>query len=239
MLVLSILLAAVAILGGGGWVYSRFLARRIGEDPSRLTPAVERPDGRDFVPTPTPVVFAHHFAAIAGAGPIVGPVVAMIYGWMPALLWVIFGGVLIGAVHDYLAVYIATREGGQSMATIARKMIGNDAFVALTLFIIVMLALVCAAFLNYSATALVSRLPYDRMQMDPSQTLFRVEGGKVVIGGIASIERDRHHRIRPAGRLDVHQAQDRGVVLLAGGCRRLRRKHRRRALFSGCHCLLT
>ena len=112
MTVLVVLLAALVVLGGGGRLYSRFLARQIGEDPNRPTPAVTINDGRDYVPTPTAVVFAHHFASIAGAGPILGPVIAIIYGWAPALLWVVGGGLLIGAVHDYLATYIATREGG-------------------------------------------------------------------------------------------------------------------------------
>ncbi len=187
MTVLLILLVAAIVLGIGGRTYAHFLARSIGEDVSRPTPALVKEDGRDFVPTPTPVVFAHHFASIAGAGPIIGPVIALIYGWLPALLWVLVGGVLIGAVHDYLATYMATREGGQSMATITRKMLGKDAFIAITIFLIIMLALVCAAFLNASATALTSMLPFDRLQLAADQTLFRVVDGKAVIGGIASM----------------------------------------------------
>ena len=184
VLVVVILSAAGFILAGR--FYSRWLARSIGEDPTRKTPALLRNDGRDYVPTPTPVVFAHHFASIAGAGPIIGPVIAIIYGWLPALLWVVLGGILIGAVHDYLATYMATREGGQSIATVARRIMGRDAFVALTLLLILMLALVCAAFLNLSATALTSMLPFDRIELPKNQTLFRVVGNKVVIGGIAS-----------------------------------------------------
>ena len=70
-------------------------------------------DGRDYVPTRTPIVFGHHFAAIAGAGPIVGPILAMYYGWVPVLGWLLLGGLFIGAVHDYAMVHIAMREGGQ------------------------------------------------------------------------------------------------------------------------------
>ncbi len=103
MTVLLLMLASVLVLGAGGVLYSRFLARKIGEDSTRQTPAINRNDGVDYVPTPTPVVFAHHFASIAGAGPILGPVIAIVYGWVPAVLWVLFGGVFIGAVHDYLA----------------------------------------------------------------------------------------------------------------------------------------
>lgn len=183
---LLVVLAAAVLLGAGGFLYSRMISRRIGEDPSRLTPAVKLSDGTDYVPTPTGVVFAHHFASIAGAGPILGPVFAIIYGWLPALLWVVFGGIFIGAVHDYLATHMATREGGQSMATIARRLLGPRAFVAMMALLIIMLALVCAAFLNFSAAALTSTLPFSRIELPEDQTLFRVVGGEVVIGGIAS-----------------------------------------------------
>lgn len=184
---LMVVIAAAAILGAGGYFYSRLISRRIGEDPGRATPAVKLSDGVDYVPTPTGVVFAHHFASIAGAGPILGPVIAIIYGWLPAVLWVVFGGIFIGAVHDYLATHMATREGGQSIATIARRLLGTRAFVAMMVLLIVMLALVCAAFLNSSATALTSTLPFSRIELAKDQTLFRVASGKVVIGGIASM----------------------------------------------------
>ena len=184
-------LAAAAVLWAGGILYSRFLARWIGEDPGRPTPAVRRNDGRDYVPTPTPVVFAHHFASIAGAGPIIGPVIAVVFGWLPALLWICFGGFLIGAVHDYLATYMAVREDGQSVATIARRLMGKGVFLAFVFFLVVSLALVCAAFLKLSATALTSMLPFDRVEMPENQTLFRVDGSgadrQVVIGGVASM----------------------------------------------------
>lgn len=190
MTVILVLGASASALWAVGGLYSRWLSRRVGEDPSRPTPAVRVNDGRDYVPTPTPVVFAHHYASIAGAGPIIGPVVALVFGWVPALLWVLFGGVFIGAVHDYLAAFMAVREGGHSIATIARRLLGKGVFVALVLFLIVSLTLVCATFLNASATALVSTLPFNRIEMPEDQTLFRVtdtpEGRKVVIGGIAS-----------------------------------------------------
>lgn len=190
MSVLGVLGVSAAVLWAAGVLYSRWISRRVGEDPERSTPAVRINDGCDYVPTPTPVVFAHHYASIAGAGPIIGPVVAIVFGWVPALLWVLFGGVFVGAVHDYLATFLAVREGGHSVATIARRLLGKGVFVALVLFLIVSLALVCATFLNASATALVSSLPFDRIEMPQDQTLFRViespQGRRVVIGGIAS-----------------------------------------------------
>ena len=187
MNVLLVMGVAIVVLAVGGRYYSRYIGRQLGEDASRPTPAVERNDGRDYVPTPTPVVFAHHYASIAGAGPIIGPVIAIVYGWLPALIWVLAGGVLIGAVHDYLATYMAVREGGNSIATIARRMLGKEVFVALTILLVVMLALVCAAFLNLSAAALTSKLPFDRLDLPADQTFLRVEDGKAVIGGIASM----------------------------------------------------
>jgi len=190
MQVLLILAGSIAFLGLGGFFYSRFLGKSWGEDPSRTTPAVRQNDGRDFVPTPTAVVFAHHFASIAGAGPIIGPVIAMCYGWLPGLLWVLAGGLFIGGVHDYLAAFMAVRFGGRSMATVVRMILGTGPFLALMLFLILSLALVCATFLNLSATALTSMVPHARLGMSASQTIFRVVGegdsAQVVIGGIAS-----------------------------------------------------
>ena len=192
MTVLLVIVISAVFLLGAGRLYSGYISRKLGMDPTRPTPAVTKADGRDYVATPTPVVFAHHFASIAGAGPIVGPVIAVIYGWLPALLWVLLGGVFIGAVHDYLATYMTTREGGTSVATIVRRMVGTGPFLAITVMIVVMLALVCAAFLNLSATALTSMLPFERLDLPATQTLFRVvttPAGQeeVVIGGIASM----------------------------------------------------
>ena len=190
MTVLAIILLSALILGFGGWGYSRLLGRWWGEAADRVTPAVSRNDGRDFVPTPTGVVFAHHFASIAGAGPIIGPVIALCYGWLPALIWILVGGLLVGAVHDYLATFMAVRAGGCSVATVARQLLGRGPFVALVLFLVLTLALVCATFLNLSAQALVSMLPFDRIGLTPEQTWFRVIDlagvPHVVIGGIAS-----------------------------------------------------
>ncbi len=186
MTALVVLCAAAFVLLVGGRFYSRFIARMIGEDGSRIAPSLARSDGRDYVPTPTPVVFGHHFAAIAGAGPIVGPVVAAIYGWGPALIWVVLGGLLFGAVHDYIALHMAMREGGQSVAVTARRLLGRGPFIAMMLLLIIMLALVCATFLNLSAAALTSMVDNSRLHIQ-SGGLLRIQDGKVVIGGIASM----------------------------------------------------
>jgi len=187
MTVLWLIIISAVVLVVAGKLYSGFLARMVGEDDSRQTPAITQADGQDYIATPTPVVFAHHYASIAGAGPILGPVIAIVFGWMPAMLWILFGGVFIGAVHDYLATYIATREGGRSIATVARRLLGRDAFIAFTIFLVVILALVCGAFLNASTAALTSKLPFARLSLPDNQTLLRVVDGKAVIGGIASM----------------------------------------------------
>ncbi len=197
MTILAILLVAVASYLIAARFYATRISRAFGEDPTRRTPAVALADGRDYVPTRTPVVFAHHFASIAGAGPIVGPVLALYFGWLPAVLWVIFGGVLFGAVHDYVATYTAVREGGRSIAVVARRLMGRAAFVLLTFFLVAVLTLVCAAFLNLSAVALTSVVPLAMLGLSESQTLFSVIDGPhpitgeptqlAQIGGIASM----------------------------------------------------
>jgi len=103
MTILLILLAGGVMLFLGGILYAPWIARMMGEQRDRTTPAVAINDGRDYVPTKTAVVFAHHFASIAGAGPIIGPVLAILYGWGPALLWILLGGVFLGGVHAFVA----------------------------------------------------------------------------------------------------------------------------------------
>lgn len=186
MMVLAIMATAGIVLLLGGRFYAPLIARILGEQPDRTTPAVALEDGRDYVPTHTPVVFAHHYASIAGAGPIIGPVLAIIYGWGPSLLWILLGGVFLGAVHDYVATYMTMREGGKNLTVVARRYIGKGAFVMLLVLLVAILALVCAAFLDLSAKALTSKVDIATLQLPLDQTLFRVVDGEAVIGGIAS-----------------------------------------------------
>ncbi len=102
--------------------YGRFLAARIfGLDDQRLTPAHRLRDDVDFVPTDKDVLFGHHFTSISGTGPIVGPAIGVIWGWLPALLWVLLGPVLIGAVHDFGALVVSIRNDGRSIAEVIGK----------------------------------------------------------------------------------------------------------------------
>lgn len=196
MTILVILGVSVAFLALGARVYAPVIGRVLGEREDRPTPAVLYNDGRDYVPTRTPVVFAHHFASIAGAGPIIGPVIALIYGWGPALAWILLGGVFLGAVHDYCAAHIAVREGGKNVTVVARRYIGHGAFLLLLGMLVALLALVCAAFLDLSATALTSIVPITTLKMQSGETMFREIDAvnnltghmepHAIIGGIAS-----------------------------------------------------
>lgn len=91
-----LLLVSLVVFAGGYWLYSAFLGRRLGLDPARPTPAQAKQDGMDYVPAHPTVLFGHHFAAIAGAGPIVGPVLAAEFGWASVVLWVLLGCVFAG-----------------------------------------------------------------------------------------------------------------------------------------------
>lgn len=173
-----------------GKQYSSYVAGKLGEKRDNQTPAITKNDGRDYVPSKLHVLFAHHFSTIAGAGPIVGPALGILYGFVPAWCWILFGSVFIGAVHDYTSLFAAMREGGNSMAQIAGKSLGRWGFNLVILFTLILILLVTAAFLKLSAVSLTSMWPLDKLGLDQSQTLLRtvVQDGQVkgVIGGIAS-----------------------------------------------------
>jgi carbon starvation protein len=191
MNVLVILTVAVIAFGLASRFYSKYIARVLGEDPNNPTPAVTRCDGRDYVPTKPYVVFAHHFSAIAGAGPILGPTMGILYGFVPAWLWVVLGGILIGAVHDFTALFISVREGGKSMAEVARKTFGNAGFNLFICFTIVMIVLVTSSFLSATSISLTSLWPLAKLEITEGETFLKtvVKDGVVMgrIGGIASM----------------------------------------------------
>jgi carbon starvation protein len=171
--------------------YARYIARSIGERADRKTPAVEINDGKDFIPTRPSVLFAHHYSTIAGAGPIVGPTLGILYGIGPAWLWIVIGAIFIGGVHDFVALFSSIRERGSSMAEIARKALGPTGFILFILFTIILIILVTSAFLSLTAISLTSLHPLDKLGLDESQTLLRttVVNGETqgIVGGIASM----------------------------------------------------
>ncbi|MFZ4598125.1 MAG: carbon starvation protein A [Terrimicrobiaceae bacterium] len=166
--VLLLILASSAICYYlGGRFYGRYLARSIGVNDARPTPAIEKNDGRDFIPSKPYVLFAHHFAAIAGAGPIVGPTLAMAYGYVPALLWVVLGAIFLGGVHDMTTLYMSVREEGRSVADIARDYLGTTGYILIISFLVIGLFMITATFLNLSVTALTSMYPAEKVGMAP------------------------------------------------------------------------
>jgi len=126
--------------------------------PEKPTPAHTRYNGVDFVPSKNWFfLFGHHFASIAGAGPILGPVIAcLIWGWLPAVLWVVLGSIFIGGVHDFSALIISVRNGGDSIADVSQKVIGRNARIFFSIFIFLALVLVIAVFSIVTAKTLIS-----------------------------------------------------------------------------------
>ena len=121
-----LVVASACIYLIGYTFYGRFIAYRVFElDDRRATPAVIRNDGRDYVPTNKYVLFGHHFAAIAGAGPLVGPVVAAQMGYLPGMIWLLVGVVLAGAVHDFIVLVLSTRRGGKSLGEMIKEEMGK------------------------------------------------------------------------------------------------------------------
>jgi len=185
-----VLLASLAFLGLGYRFYGRRIARLAGVDPSRKTPAHAQRDGVDFVPARRPVLFGHHFASIAAAGPIVGPTLALLYGAGPAWLWIVLGVVFIGAVHDFSSLFVSVREGGRSLAEVTRRLLGPTGFLLFLGFAFLLCVLVSAAFLHLTAIALTSEFPAADLGLAAEGGLVRTvvrEGvPHAILGGIAS-----------------------------------------------------
>ena len=157
-----ILLVSVVVLVLGYVLYGGWLARQWGVKADRTTPAHEYEDGRDFVPAPPYVVLGHHFSSIAGAGPINGPIQAAIFGWVPVLLWVLIGGIFIGAMHDFGALFASIRHKGQTLATVIQENVDGMAKRLFCIFAYLTLILVVAAFASIVAgTFAVSPVPAD------------------------------------------------------------------------------
>lgn len=126
--------------------YSKYLAVRVFRlDDSKRTPAIVLQDGVDYVPTNRTILFSHHFASIAGLSPIVGPAIAVIWGWLPAMIWLTVGAVLMGAVHDMTALVISIRNKGRSIGDICEQLIGWRARILFLLLIFALLALIGGA----------------------------------------------------------------------------------------------
>lgn len=142
-----IMVLGLVALTLGYFVYSKFIAGKILRlDPDFETPAHTLQDGVDYVPTNKYVLWGHHFTSVAGAAPIIGPAIAVIWGWLPAFIWVIFGTIFMAGVHDMSAVWASIRNKGQSMGSIAGNVIGARARSLLMIVIFLLLLMVNAAF---------------------------------------------------------------------------------------------
>lgn len=127
--------------------YGKWLANKIfGIDPQAKVPSAELEDGVDFVPTKKEVIFGHHFTSIAGTGPIVGPAIAVFWGWLPALIWVVLGSIFIGAVHDFGALVVSLRNRGQTVGEVAGRLISPRARLLFLLILFAALTVVLAIF---------------------------------------------------------------------------------------------
>lgn len=152
---LAVLFIAWLVIGYFG--YGRWVAKQFKLDDSRETPANRLEDGEDFVPTRPFYLFGQHFSAIAAAGPIAGPIIACItFGWLPSLLWIALGVVLIGAVHDFAALASSVRHDARSIADITKDKLGIGAGRAMMAFIFIALVYVIVAFTDITAGTFVS-----------------------------------------------------------------------------------
>lgn len=137
--------ATVSILMIAYRYYSRFIAEKVLQlDATRATPAVRRNDGLDFVPTDKRVVFGHHFAAIAGAGPLVGPVLAAQMGYLPGTLWILVGVIFAGAVQDFMVLFFSTRRDGKSLGDMARAELGPAAGIVAMIGVLMIMFIILA-----------------------------------------------------------------------------------------------
>lgn len=158
MTLLVLTLIVIVVLAAGYVLYGSFIARQYRLDDSVTTPAVLKDDGVEFVPAKPFYLAGQHFSAIAAAGPIVGPIAAcMLFGWLPALLWILLGVILIGAVHDFSSLVASVRHGAGSIAEIAKRNLGTRAWLALLAFIWLALLYVIVAFADVTATTFIGK----------------------------------------------------------------------------------
>ncbi len=155
--------AGIAVFLIGYRFYSRFIAQKVyGTDEDFITPAHTFSDNRDYVPTNPRVLFGHHYASIAGAAPILGPAIAVIWGWVPAILWIVFGTVFIGAVHDFGALVVSVHHKGESIGKISERLLSPRArtlylgiiFLLIFMVIPVFARAIAKLFVNYPGSVI-------------------------------------------------------------------------------------
>ncbi|WP_201522171.1 carbon starvation CstA family protein [Gulosibacter hominis] len=154
---LIIMFIGLAFIAAGYFLYSKYLSEKVYKlNPRAITPAHAQKDGVDFVPTNKWVLWGHHFTSVAGAAPITGPAIAMIWGWLPAFLWVTIGTVFFAGMHDFGALWAATRNKGHTIGDLAKRYIGSRGSLLFTIVIFLLIVIVNAVFASIIAGLLVS-----------------------------------------------------------------------------------
>lgn len=156
MSLIILLLASGAILLIAYFTYGRFVSNKLKISNKNVTPAHTLEDGIDYVPSKVPVVLGHHFSSIAGAGPIVGPIIAVAFGWVPAVIWILVGGIFFGAVHDITSMIASMRHEGKSIGYIIQKYIGKQGKQLFMFFCFATLILIIAVFADIVAKTFVN-----------------------------------------------------------------------------------
>jgi carbon starvation protein len=172
------LILAVAYFTYGSWV-----ARQLELRDDSKTPAVQLNDGMDFVPTPAPYLFSQHFSAIAAAGPIVGPIIAgRLFGWVPAVIWILAGCIFIGAVHDITSLVASVRHKAQSIAEIVREQMSRRAYLLFLAFVWIALVYIIVAFTDLTASTFApsASVPSNATPAQVAAIAANVESGKAV-----------------------------------------------------------
>ena len=148
---LTLLGIALLVCLSGYFIYGRWLTKIWGIDPKAKTPAYVFEDGNDYVPSSKFTVFAHQFSSITGAGPVTGPIIAAMFGWVPVMLWLMVGGIFFGAVQDFTALYASVKNEGKSMGMLIERYIGRTGKRMFLLFSWLFTLLITAAFADIVA----------------------------------------------------------------------------------------
>lgn len=138
------------------FTYGKYLERRLKIDGSRVTPAHTLYDGKEYIPTKTPVLIGHHFTTIAGGGPITGPIAAIVFGWLPAVLWIIIGSIFVGGTHDYASLQASVRHKAKSIGEVIKEYMGRRGQLMFLSFSIATLILIVGVFIILVANTFVS-----------------------------------------------------------------------------------
>src|SRR5436190_10112533 len=178
MSAMPVMIAVLCLMAIAYRYYSAFLAAKVAAlDDARPTPAVRLNDGQNYHPTNKWVLFGHHFAAISGAGPLIGPVLAAQFGYLPGLLWIVIGVCLGGAVQDFLVLAASMRRGGKSLAQIAFSDIGKVAGWACTIGILFIIVIALAGL----GTVVVKALGGEEVKYPAGSVVVRADGAQLGI----------------------------------------------------------